>query len=95
MITAATAKQVLAAAFESGDAPAAIVEARGLAQLRDDEGLARIAAEVVDANAQAVADYRGGKESAIKFLVGQVMRATRGRADPNEAQSALRSVLDG
>ena len=95
VITAATAKQVLAAAFESGDAPAAIVEARGLAQLRDDEGLARIAAEVVDANAQAVADYRGGKESAIKFLVGQVMRATRGRADPNEAQSALRSVLDG
>ena len=95
LITAATAKQVLGAAFESGDTPAAIVEARGLAQLRDDEGLARIAAEVIDANAQAVADYRGGKESAIKFLVGQVMRATRGRADPNEAQSALRSVLDG
>ena len=95
VITAATAKQVLAAAFESGDTPAAIVEARGLAQLRDDEGLARIAAEVIDANAQAVADYRGGKESAVKFLVGQVMRATRGRADPNEAQSALRSVLDG
>ena len=95
VITAATAKQVLVAAFESGDTPAAIVEARGLAQLRDDEGLARIAAEVIDANAQAVADYRGGKESAIKFLVGQVMRATRGRADPNEAQSALRSVLDG
>ncbi len=95
VITVATAKQVLAAAFESGDTPAAIVEARGLAQLRDDEGLARIAAEVIDANAQAVADYRGGKESAIKFLVGQVMRATRGRADPNEAQSALRAVLDG
>ena len=95
VITVATAKQVLAAAFESGDTPAAIVEARGLAQLRDDEGLARIAAEVIDANAQAVADYRGGKESAIKFLVGQVMRATRGRADPNEAQSTLRSVLDG
>ena len=95
VITVATAKQVLAAAFENGDTPAAIVEARGLAQLRDDEGLARIAAEVIDANAQAVADYRGGKESAIKFLVGQVMRATRGRADPNEAQSALRSVLDG
>ena len=95
VITAASAKQVLAAAFESGAAPAAIVEERGLAQLRDDEGLARIASEVIDANPQAVGDYRGGKESAIKFLVGQVMRATRGRADPNEAQSALRSVLDG
>ncbi|MYB41710.1 MAG: Asp-tRNA(Asn)/Glu-tRNA(Gln) amidotransferase subunit GatB [Chloroflexi bacterium] len=95
VITAASAKQVLGAAFESGDAPAAIVEARGLAQLRDDEGLARIAAEVIEANPQAVEDYRGGKENAIKFLVGQVMRATRGRADPNEAQAALRSVLDG
>ena len=95
VITAASAKQVLAAAFESGAAPAAIVEERGLAQLRDDEGLVRIAAEAIDANPQAVEDYRGGKENAIKFLVGQVMRATRGRADPNEAQAALRSVLDG
>ena len=95
VITAASAKQVLAVAFESGEAPAAIVEDRGLAQLRDDEGLASIAAEVIDANPQAVEDYRGGKENAIKFLVGQVMRATRGRADPNEAQAALRSVLDG
>ena len=94
-ITAATAKEVLAAAFESGETPRAIVEARGLGQVRDDAEIARIAAAVIEANPKPVADYRGGKESAIKFLVGQVMRETRGRADPNEAQAALRGVLDG
>ena len=93
-ITAATAKEVLAAAFESGDMPGAIVEERGLGQVRDDAEIARIAAGVIEANPKPVADYQGGKDSAIKFLVGQVMRETRGRADPNEAQAALRAVLD-
>ena len=94
-ITAATAKEVLAAAFESGETPRAIVEARGLAQVRDDAEIARIAAEVIEANPKPVADYRGGKDSAIQFLLGQVMRETRGRADPNEAREALRAALDG
>ena len=93
-ITATTAKEVLAASFESGEMPDAIVEARGLGQVRDDAEIARIAAGVIEANPKPVADYRGGKDSAIKFLVGQVMRETRGRADPNEAQAALRAVLD-
>ena len=93
-ITATTAKEVLAAAFESGESPRAIVEAGGLAQVRDDAEIARIAAAVVEANPKPVADYRGGKDSAIQFLLGQVMRETRGRADPNAARAALRSVLD-
>ena len=93
-ITATTAKEVLGAAFESGGLPRAIVDERGLGQVRDDAEIARIAAEVVSANPKAVADYHGGKDSAIKFLLGQVMRETRGRADPNEAQEALRSALD-
>ncbi|MXZ63038.1 MAG: Asp-tRNA(Asn)/Glu-tRNA(Gln) amidotransferase GatCAB subunit B, partial [Chloroflexi bacterium] len=80
--------------FESGELPDAIVEARGLAQVRDDAEIARIAVEVIEANPKPVADYRGGKDSAIKFLVGQVMRETRGRADPNAAQAALRAALD-
>ncbi|MCC6236763.1 MAG: Asp-tRNA(Asn)/Glu-tRNA(Gln) amidotransferase subunit GatB [Dehalococcoidia bacterium] len=88
-ITAATAKEVLQAAFESGEMPAAIVDARGLRQINDDAEIDRVAAEVIDANPQAVADYRGGKEAAVKFLVGQVMRAMRGRADPNGAAEAL------
>ncbi len=93
-ITAASGKEVLVTAFESGEMPAAIVEAQGLARVDDEGELDGIAAAIVDANPKAVADYRGGKESAIKFLVGQVMRETRGRSDPNAAADALRKHLD-
>jgi aspartyl-tRNA(Asn)/glutamyl-tRNA(Gln) amidotransferase subunit B len=93
-ITAATAKEVLDATFESGESPAAIVELRGLGQVRDGDEIDRIAQEVIEGNAKAVEDYRAGKDSAIKFLVGQVMRATRGRTDPNGAAEVLRRHLD-
>ena len=94
-ITQSSAKDVLEAAFESGDMPSVIVEQRGLGQVSDEGELDRIAAEVIEANPQPVADYRGGKDTAIKFLVGQVMRATRGRADPATATEALQRRLDG
>jgi len=93
-ITAASGKEVLAAAFESGEMPAAIVEAQGLGRVDDEGELGGIAAAVIEANPKAVTDYRGGKESAIKFLVGQVMRETRGRSDPNSAADALHAHLD-
>src|SRR5690606_14970235 len=93
-ITAASAKEVLDATFASGESPAAIVEERGLGQVRDSGEIDRIALEVIEGNAKAVDDYRAGKESAIKFLVGQVMRATRGRTDPQGATEALRRHLD-
>ncbi len=93
-ITATTAKEVLEAAFESGEMPAQIVEQRGLRQVDDSDEIGRVAQEVIDANPKAVADYQSGKDSAIKFLVGQVMRETRGRANPNGAADALRGLLD-
>jgi aspartyl-tRNA(Asn)/glutamyl-tRNA(Gln) amidotransferase subunit B len=92
-ITAATAKEVLQAAFESGEPPSRIVESRGLGQVRDAGEIDRVAAEVIEANPQAVADYRGGKAAAIGFLVGQVMRSMRGRADPSGATEALERRL--
>ncbi|MEE8337453.1 MAG: Asp-tRNA(Asn)/Glu-tRNA(Gln) amidotransferase subunit GatB [Dehalococcoidia bacterium] len=93
-ITAASAKQVLQLAFESGEMPSAIVEARGLGRVDDGDALDGVAAAVIEANPKAVEDYRGGKESAIKFLVGQVMRETRGTSDPNSAAETLRRLLD-
>jgi aspartyl-tRNA(Asn)/glutamyl-tRNA(Gln) amidotransferase subunit B len=93
-ITAATAKSVLQSSFESGQGPTDIVEANGLGQVKDESEIDRVAAEVLEANPQAVADYRGGKASAIKFLVGQVMRATSGRADPATAAEALQRRLE-
>ena len=94
-ITMATAKEVLEASFESGEAPRSIVEARGLAQVRDTEEIDRAVRGAIEANPRAVEDYRSGKASAIQFLVGQVMRTTRGRADANAAAEILRRHLDG
>jgi len=94
-ITAATAKQVLEIAYETGETPRRIVEQRGLAQVRDEDAIDRAARDAIAANPQAVEDYRNGKTSAIQFLVGQVMRATRGRADANTAADLLRRHLDG
>ena len=93
-ITGTTAKEVLELAFASGEMPAAIVEQRGLGQVRDDAEIDRIAVEVIAANPKPADDYRGGKASAIQFLVGQVMRQLRGRADANTAAEALRRHLD-
>ena len=94
-ITGTTAKEVLDLAFASGAMPAAIVAERGLAQVRDTAEIDRVAAEVIAANEKPVADYRGGKTTALQFLVGQVMRQLRGRADANSAAEALRRQLDG
>ncbi len=93
-ITASTAKDVLGFAFESGDLPEAIVDARGLEQVTDSGAIEAVVAQVIDANPKAVDDYRGGKESAVKFLVGQVMRETRGRTDPNSAAELIKAALD-
>ena len=92
-ITAASAKDVLQRAFESGDRPRAIVEAEGLGQVRDEGEIDAIARKVIEEQPKAVEDYRSGKDSAIKFLVGQVMRETRGRANPQDAQESLRRHL--
>jgi aspartyl-tRNA(Asn)/glutamyl-tRNA(Gln) amidotransferase subunit B len=94
-ITASTAKEVLEAAFESGAMPSAIVTERGLGKVTDEGAIEAVAQGVIEANPKAVEDYRGGKDSAIKFLVGQVMRETRGQADPNATAELLERLLDG
>lgn len=93
-ITAAAAKEVFSAVAESGEDPATVVEKRGLATISGDDELTAVVRDAIAGNAQAVADYHAGKESAIKFLVGQVMRATRGRADPQKATDLLAAELD-
>jgi len=93
-VTGTTAKEVLDLAFESGQMPSTIVAERGLAQVKDSAEIDRVAAEVIEANPKPVADYKGGKASAIQFLVGQVMRQLKGRADANSAAEALRKQMD-
>jgi len=88
------AKQVFEELYRTGDAPSAIVERLGLSQVSDADELTRIVDEVIAANPKPVADYRGGKASAAGRLVGEVMKATRGRANPNVVKDVLFARLD-
>jgi aspartyl-tRNA(Asn)/glutamyl-tRNA(Gln) amidotransferase subunit B len=92
-ISRGTGKDVLQAHLDSGDAVEAIVASRGLRQISDAEALGQVVDEVIAANPAAAADVRAGKEQAIGFLVGQVMKATRGQANAGVAQTALRARL--
>ncbi len=87
------AKQVFEEAFASGERPEAIVRERGLAQISDSGELERIVAEVLAANPRPVADYHAGKETALNFLKGQVMKATRGKANPAVVTDLLVAAL--
>ena len=89
------AKDVFEAMFTSGRDARAIVEASGQTQISDDAALRAVVGEVIAAQPQAVADYRAGKQEALKFLMGQVMRATRGRANPKLVTGILRELLAG
>ena len=92
-ISTSGAKQVLAEAFATGTAAEAIVKAKGLAQISDESALGAIADEVIAENPGPVEQFRGGKESVIGFLVGQVMKKSKGAANPQEAQRVLRERL--
>ncbi|HJZ49471.1 MAG TPA: Asp-tRNA(Asn)/Glu-tRNA(Gln) amidotransferase subunit GatB [Roseiflexaceae bacterium] len=92
-ITRTSAKEVFEASFRDGQPPQQIVAARGLAVIGAGDALAAIAREAIVANPKAVAEYRAGKTVAIKFLVGQVMKATKGQASPQAAQAALEQEL--
>jgi aspartyl-tRNA(Asn)/glutamyl-tRNA(Gln) amidotransferase subunit B len=89
-----TAKTVFEEMYATGQPPAAIIERKGLAQVSDASELAAIVERVLDENPKPVGEYLGGKETLFKWLLGQVMRATRGQANPQVAQEVLQSALD-
>jgi len=82
-VSVSMAKTVLEEAFESGGSPAQIVQEKGYTQISDSSAVDEAVGQAIDANPQAVADYMGGKETAAKFLVGQVMKITKGQAKPD------------
>ena len=89
-VTGATAKEVFAGMVESGALPAQVVREKGLGKVSDLDGPAKAA---IEGNPKAAADFKAGKEAALKSLVGGVMKATKGRADPKLAEEALRKLL--
>ena len=88
-ISTTMAKDAFEEMFQTGKGVAQVVEEKGLSQISDTGELDGIVAEVVEQNPKAVADFRSGKDTAVKFLVGQVMRATRGQANPQKAAEAV------
>ena len=92
-ISIAAARQVLPEVLRTGKAPRALVDELGLAQVSDSSALEAAVHDAIQANPAAVADYRAGKVSAINFLKGQVMKASRGKANPAVVEDLLRQFL--
>lgn len=87
------AKKTFGVMFETGRPPQEIVEELGLQQISDKGELVTIAQQVIADNPDPVAQFQNGKDTAINFLVGQIMRATRGKANPKLAEQVLREQL--
>jgi aspartyl-tRNA(Asn)/glutamyl-tRNA(Gln) amidotransferase subunit B len=94
-ISGAGAKQALEEAVETGDPIDSIIERAGLRQVSDSDELGAIVDEVLASNDDAAQKFRDGNESVVGFLVGQVMKASGGSANPKLAQQLLRERLQG
>ncbi len=94
-ISGTAAKSVIEEMYRTGKGADEIIAQRGLSQISDTAAIETEVIMVIENNKAAVADYKAGKESALKFLVGQVMKATRGRANPQVAGELLKKKLGG
>ncbi|RAU95067.1 Asp-tRNA(Asn)/Glu-tRNA(Gln) amidotransferase subunit GatB [Paenibacillus sp. YN15] len=92
-ISGKIAKTVFKGMLETGKDPEKIVEEQGLVQISDEGAIKAIVEQVVAAHPQSVADFKAGKEKAIGFLVGQVMKASKGKANPALANKLILEVL--
>ena len=93
-INSTVGKQVLEETFKSGISPKKIVEEKGLIQITDTDSLIPVLEVVLDNNPDAVNDYINGKDTAVRFLVGQVMKETKGKANPTVVSELLVKQLD-
>jgi aspartyl-tRNA(Asn)/glutamyl-tRNA(Gln) amidotransferase subunit B len=94
-ISGRLAKEVFAEMLLSGDDPGAIVEAKGLRQVTDSGAIEAAIDAVLAAQADKVAEYRAGRDKLYGFFVGQVMRATQGKANPAVVNQLLKRKLAG
>ncbi len=92
-ISSAGAQQVFAEMFETGKSPAVIVQEKGLAQVSDTGAIEKFCDEAIAANPNSVADYKSGKAAALNFLKGQVMKLSKGKANPNLVGEILEGKL--
>ena len=94
-ISGPAAKAVLEEMFHSGRSAGQVVAEKGLSQISDADEIREVIKQVIASNSAAVADYASGKQQAITFIIGQVMKATRGRASAGVVRDIIREQLGG
>ncbi len=92
-INSSAAQIVLSEMYETGGDPSQIIEEKNLAQMDDEEELKKVISQVIEGNPESVADYKNGKDNALKFLMGQVMKETKGKANPQKAMEILKKEI--
>ena len=93
-ISSKIAKQIFEEMFETGEDAKTIVEKRGLVQISDEGAIKEICQRVVDANPQSIIDYKAGKDRAIGFLVGKIMKETKGKENPQIVNKLLLEIIN-
>ena len=94
-ISGKMAKDIIEDMYKTGLPPQKIIEEKGLVQITDEGELARTITAIMEANPQQLADYQSGKEKLFGFFVGQVMKATQGKANPQMVNDLLKKMLAG
>ena len=92
-ISNAIAKKILPDMLERGESPKALVEKQGLSQITDDGEIRKVCQDVLDANPESVTDFKAGKDKVFGYLVGQAMKASRGKANPDQVNQILKELL--
>ena len=93
-ISGKIAKQVFEAMWNGAGSADEIIEQQGLKQISDSSAIEGIIREVLDSNPKQIEQYRGGQQKLFGFFVGQVMKATQGKANPKQVNELLRKLLD-
>lgn len=94
-ISGKMAKDIIEEMYKSGKPPKAVIAEKGMVQITDESKLMKTISAIMDANPQQLKDYRGGKEKLFGFFVGQVMKATQGKANPQIVNDLLKKMLTG
>ena len=94
LLSSRGAKDTLAKLIDEGGEPGSVAKAIGVIQIHDGEAIKKVVKKIISENEKVVGDYKGGKVAALQFLVGQVMKETRGAASPNNIKDILTKLLD-
>jgi aspartyl-tRNA(Asn)/glutamyl-tRNA(Gln) amidotransferase subunit B len=94
-ISGKMAKEIVEDMYKTGKSPKIIIEEKGMVQITDEGALVKTITDIIENNQAQVAEYRGGKEKVFSFFIGQVMKATKGKANPQLVNELLKKMLAG